>query len=77
MPDKLEPTIEGDFTFVDPFLLDGGGQLTPVTQHYAVYGDLARQNVLLVCHALSGSARVATNFRCVSGERLGDGGNVA
>jgi homoserine O-acetyltransferase len=58
----LAPTFEGDFTFAEdePFALDGGGQLRPVTQHYAVYGDVspARDNVLLVCHALSGSARV-------------------
>ena len=57
-----EPTAEADFTFADeaPFALDGGGQLRPVTLRYAVYGDLSppRDNVVLVCHALSGSARV-------------------
>lgn len=62
MTDKLEPTVEADFTFAgdDPFRLDGGGALWPVTLHYAVYGNLspARDNAVLVCHALSGSARV-------------------
>ena len=40
--------------------LAGGGALQPVTLRYAVYGDLdaGRDNVILVCHALSGSARV-------------------
>src|SRR5712691_2079357 len=59
----MEPTFEGDFTFAndEPFRLSAGGSLQPVTLRYAVYGDLneARDNVVLVCHALSGSARVA------------------
>src|SRR5512142_1255314 len=63
MNPALQPTSEGAFTFaVDvPFRLDGGGQLQPVTLHYALYGALnpRRDNVVLVCHALSGSARVA------------------
>jgi homoserine O-acetyltransferase len=63
MSNKLEPTAEGDVTFATdaPFSLAGGGTLRPVTQHYALYGSVspARDNVLLVCHALSGSARVA------------------
>jgi homoserine O-acetyltransferase len=58
-----EPTGEADFTFATdrPFELTGGGVLGPVTLHYAWYGEMspARDNVLLVCHALSGSARVA------------------
>jgi homoserine O-acetyltransferase len=35
--------------------------LQPVTLRYATYGELRQgaDNVLLVCHALSGSARVA------------------
>ena len=54
-PLGLEPTHEADFTCV------GGGALSPVTLHYALYGAMTdrRDNVLLVCHALSGSARVA------------------
>lgn len=55
------PSVEGDFVTEGAFLLDGGGVLQSPTLHYAVYGDLsaARDNVVLVCHALSGSARVA------------------
>ena len=59
----IEPTTEADFTFAtnEPFNLDAGGSLQPVTLRYAIYGELneARDNALLVCHALSGSARVA------------------
>jgi homoserine O-acetyltransferase len=61
--DVLQPTREGDLTFSrsEPFRLDGGGSLQPVTIRYAVYGELneQRDNAVLVCHALSGSARVA------------------
>ncbi len=63
MSDVLEPTREGDLTFSHgaPFRLDGGGALQPVSVRYAVYGELneRRDNAVLVCHALSGSARVA------------------
>src|SRR5216683_2189835 len=59
----IEPTFEADFTFAndEPFRLVAGGSLQPLTLRYAVYGELneARDNALLVCHALSGSARVA------------------
>ena len=59
----LQPTREGDVTFASdaPLQLEAGGALQPVTIHYAVYGELntARDNAVLVCHALSGSARVA------------------
>lgn len=60
MTAKLEPTFEGDFISNAPLRLAGGATLPTVTQHYAIYGDVApaRDNVLLVCHALSGSARV-------------------
>ncbi|MDQ2976475.1 MAG: homoserine O-acetyltransferase [Acidobacteriota bacterium] len=58
----MEPTFEADFTFAndEPFRLSAGGSLQPVTLRYAVYGNLnkARDNAVLVCHALSGSARV-------------------
>jgi len=55
-----EPTYEGDFVLDEPLFLDCGRSLTGVTLHYAVYGRLnaARDNAVLVCHALSGSARV-------------------
>jgi len=57
---SLEPTLQGGFTFAadTPFSLDSGATLQPVTLHYAVYGKL-RGEATLVCHALSGSARVA------------------
>jgi homoserine O-acetyltransferase/O-succinyltransferase len=61
--DVLQPTREGDLTFShrSPFRLDAGGALQPVSIRYAVYGELndRRDNAVLVCHALSGSARVA------------------
>ncbi len=57
------PTIEDDFTFARtrPFDLESGAQLQPVTLRYALYGKLnpQRDNAILVCHALSGSARIA------------------
>jgi homoserine O-acetyltransferase len=63
MTTPLAPTVEADFTFAAdrPFRLDGGGELQPVTLRYAQYGELApgRDNAVLVCHALSGSARAA------------------
>lgn len=63
MNEVIEPTVESDFTFGrdKSFELSGGGQLQPVTLRYTLYGQLneARDNALLVCHALSGSARVA------------------
>jgi homoserine O-acetyltransferase/O-succinyltransferase len=63
MTEVLKPSHEADFTFAKdrPFGLTGGGHLQPVTQHYALYGELSsgRDNVILVLHALSGSARVA------------------
>ena len=59
----LSPTVEADFVFAqrEPFRLECGEELSPVTLHYALYGQLnaARDNAVLVCHALSGSARVA------------------
>jgi homoserine O-acetyltransferase len=63
MTEPLAPTREADFTFAAdrPFRLDGGGELRPVTLRYACYGELnaRRDNAVLVCHALSGSARAA------------------
>jgi homoserine O-acetyltransferase len=63
MTEPLAPTREADFTFASdrPFRLDGGGELQPVTLRYACYGELnaRRDNAVLVCHALSGSARAA------------------
>jgi homoserine O-acetyltransferase/O-succinyltransferase len=63
MGHAIQPTVEADFTFAttEPFQLERGGGLQPVTLHYAIYGDLEknRDRVILVAHALSGSARVA------------------
>ena len=63
MSEPLQPTREGDLTFAygTPFRLEAGGSLQPVSVRYAVYGELneRRDNAVLVCHALSGSARVA------------------
>ncbi len=59
----LNPTIEADCTITGelPFQLAGGGQLQAVTLRYALYGRLNRErdNAILVCHAMSGSARIA------------------
>lgn len=54
------PTYEGDFVLDEHLLLDCGRTLAGVTLHYAVYGRLnaVRDNAVLVCHALSGSAQV-------------------
>jgi homoserine O-acetyltransferase len=56
------PTYEGDFVLDEPLLLECGRALSGVTLHYAVYGRLnaARDNAVLVCHALSGSALVGS-----------------
>ncbi|GAC1446361.1 MAG: homoserine O-acetyltransferase [Pyrinomonadaceae bacterium] len=63
----LEPTFEGDWTSSDEqgaavlFQLASGEILPQLTLRYAFYGELntARDNAILACHALSGSARVA------------------
>jgi len=54
------PTYEGDFVLDGHLLLECGRTLDSPTLHYAVYGRLnaARDNAVLVCHALSGSALV-------------------
>lgn len=63
MSSVLNPTIEAEFIFAHktPFQLASGGSLQPLTLRYALYGTLNPQkdNAILVCHALSGSARVA------------------
>jgi homoserine O-acetyltransferase len=54
------PTYEGDYVLNENLLLECGRSLAGITLHYAVYGKLnaARDNAVLVCHALSGSALV-------------------
>jgi len=56
------PTYEGDYVLDEPLSLECGRALTGVTLHYAVYGRLnaARDNAVLVCHALTGSALVGS-----------------
>lgn len=58
----VTPTYEGDFVLGEPLLLECGRVLANPTLHYAVYGKLnaARDNAVLVCHALSGSALVGS-----------------
>jgi len=58
----LAPTYEGDFVLDCDFALECGCTLACPTLHYAVYGKLnaARDNAVLVCHALSGSALVGS-----------------
>ncbi len=68
----IELTHEGDFTLPidDPFRLLSGESLPSVTLHYAMYGTLneARDNAILVPHALSGSARVGDWWPDLFGE---------
>jgi homoserine O-acetyltransferase len=58
----IEPTYEGDFVINGRFRLECGLSLFQPTLHYAVYGRLnaARDNAVLVCHALTGSALVGS-----------------
>ena len=58
----LEPTYEGDFVLDESLMLDCGRALAGVTLHYAVYGRLnaTKDNAVLVCHALTGSALVGS-----------------
>lgn len=59
-PRPLKPTLEGDFVLDRHLFLESGRTLCNPTLHYAVYGRLnaARDNAVLVCHALTGSALV-------------------
>jgi len=72
MPEPILPTYEADFVFAEdkPFALESGGAQQPVKLHYAVYGHLneRRDNAILVCHALSGSARVGDWWPQLFGE---------
>ena len=59
----------------DPLSLDCGRQLHPVRMAYETYGTLsaARDNVILVCHALSGDAHAAGYARRPAEESTRDG----
>jgi homoserine O-acetyltransferase len=58
----LDPTYEGDFVLGEHLPLECECTLANPTLHYAVYGRLnaARDNAVLVCHALTGSALVGS-----------------
>jgi homoserine O-acetyltransferase len=64
----IAPDLEGDYVFASdkPYQLEGGGSLRPASLRYAVYGK-AGLPAVLVCHALSGSARVADWWGELSG----------
>ncbi len=67
-----------DTQFVDlprPLALDCGRDLHPVRVAYETYGTLspARDNVILVCHALSGDAHAAGYSRVSEGGSTRDG----
>ncbi len=53
--------LQGTFTSNHPFPLESGGTLPSISLRYAMYGEpnANADNVILVCHALSGSSRVA------------------
>ena len=61
--DSVGVVEEKTFTFAEdePFRLQSGATLAPVTLTYETYGRLNedRTNAILVCHALSGSAHAA------------------
>jgi homoserine O-acetyltransferase/O-succinyltransferase len=59
----------------DPVRLDCGRELHPVRVAYETYGTLAprRDNVILVCHALSGDAHAAGTAKTQPAESTRDG----
>lgn len=56
-----QPAFEADFLLPEEFPLEAGGVLRHARLHYVLYGSLnaAKDNLVLVPHALSGSAQVA------------------
>jgi homoserine O-acetyltransferase len=69
-------TVETQFlNLPKPLKLDCGRELYPVRVAYETYGTLspARDNVILVCHALSGDAHAAGFARTPAAESTRDG----
>ena len=69
-------TVETQFLDLpDPIPLDCGRTLAPVRVAYETYGELssARDNVILVCHALSGDAHAAGFAKTPPPESTRDG----
>jgi homoserine O-acetyltransferase len=66
--------LQGTFQSCRPFALEGGGTLPRLDLRYAIYGEPNQNadNVVLVCHALSGSARVADWWRGLFDSRVVD-----
>src|SRR5277367_1019376 len=58
---ERQPTLEADFLLPEEFPLEARGVLRGARLHYVLYGEIsaAKDNLVLVCHALSGSAQVA------------------
>jgi homoserine O-acetyltransferase len=54
------PAFEGEFALPGEFPLEAGGVLRGAHLRYAIYGEInpPKDNVVFVCHALSGSALV-------------------
>jgi homoserine O-acetyltransferase len=73
-------TIETQFLDLpEPLALDCGRQLTDIRMAYETYGTLSpsRDNVILVCHALSGDAHAAGFAATPAGESTRDGFRAA
>jgi homoserine O-acetyltransferase/O-succinyltransferase len=75
---SVVPTYEGDFALEGHLLLECGRTLANPTLHYAVYGRLnaARDNAVLVGHALSGSALVGAWWPELFGQQGNTGGGI-
>ena len=54
-----QPTLEANFPLPAEFPLELGGTLHHAKLHYCLYGIPTKDNIVLVPHALSGSAQVA------------------